>query len=634
MRNPIISKEVLSSLRTKKAVGMQALMFVVLAALVMVFWPADGLQDIGGQQARSILSIVAMGELLMIILFAPSFTAASLTAEMEHNTLESLFTTALKPWQIATGKMAGSLTFLLLLVICGTPALALPMLLGGVGGTELLAVVGILLVTAVYLGMIGLLISTIMHRSYRAIIVTYAILLGVCFLPALPAWPVSRNLLTRGGPFWQGVFHVLGSLSPLEAMISLLWPDSGYAIGAGGWPAFWGVYLVLAAAAVIVMGIVCLHRLRHPPAPPRPRETLRVIERNEVTARTVVWHLWFFDPRRRRSPIAAWQNPVLMKEFRTRPMLQTRWLLRAVGISLIVSILLMFLVNFSVTAFVGESPQLYTLMTTAVAALIVVMLVLMGPAVAGGVICSDRETGVWDLLRVTPIPSWRIVSGKFLASIIPLLLLFLATLPALLLLVYFDPGLAPGLSDFLDELAARPEVGIVQWVLLCAPLTLILLVGLSLAIRHPKLAAVFGVLLGLLVVLAAGVLVVTLVSFSPRLQHVCAVIGMTILFVSTAGTFFSSLFSRTATATAWTYALVVTLSLLSLLVLIGSGLFSRQFVETILVVNPVAAVMEAAGYERVRDYGLLWTHLQLMAVATAAMFAVAVARVIQLRRAE
>ena len=123
--------------------------------------------------------------------------------------------------------MVGSLAFLVLLVLVGVPALALLFLLGGVPGTKVLAVVGILLLTAVYLGMIGLLISTFMHRSYRAIIVTYARAAGgVLPAVALPAWPVSRNLLTYGGPAWQATFHMICSLSPLEAMLSLVWTQS------------------------------------------------------------------------------------------------------------------------------------------------------------------------------------------------------------------------------------------------------------------------------------------------------------------------------------------------------------------------------------------------------------------------
>ena len=105
----------------------------------------------------------------------------------------------------------------------GIPALAAPLLLGGIAGTHVLAVVGVLLLTAVYLGMIGLLVSAMMHRSYRAIIVTYAVLLVICFLLAVPAWPISRNMMSRGTLLWQDIMHVLASLSPLEAMMSVIW---------------------------------------------------------------------------------------------------------------------------------------------------------------------------------------------------------------------------------------------------------------------------------------------------------------------------------------------------------------------------------------------------------------------------
>ena len=556
--NAIIRKEVLSSLRTKKAVAMQAAFLLVAAGLLWLLWPADGLQDIGGVQARRILSVMAVGQLVMVILFAPAFTAASLTSEREHNTLESLFATTMKPWEIALGKMAGALTFILLLVLSGIPALAMPFLLGGVTGGEVLAVVGILLMTALYLGMIGLLVSSMAYRSYRAIVVTYAILGAVCFLAALPAWPISKNLITRGGPSAQAVLHTVASLSPLEAMLSLVWPDSPYARGAAHLPPFWQTFLPVAGIVILATLVVCLVRLRRPVPPPRPREKLKVIERGQISARTFIF---IVDPRKRKRMIRWWQNPVLIKEFRTRPMLQAQWLLRAVGVCLIIAVCLMILVTIGVSAFVAESTGMIPMMATAVAAMFVVLIVLVGPAVSGGAICSDRETGVWDLLRATPLASWRIASGKFQASIIPLLLFSLATLPSLAFLLLFDASL---------------------W---------------------------------------------------RNVVRIYYVIGMTILFVTVAGMFFSSIFPRTSTATAWTYALVVCMGLLTLLVLLGEELFSRRFVESVLVLNPVVAAMDAAGHPAMRKYGLLSAHLKVIGAITAGMFVVTVARVFQLRRA-
>lgn len=571
--NPIIRKEVLMSLRTSKALAMQAMFLLALGALLWLNWPADGMQDVGGQKAREILSILAIGGLAMVALFAPTFTAAALTGEKERRTLDSLFATRLRPWELGLGKMVGSLAFLMLVVLSGSLALAAPLLLGGIGGGEVVAVMGLLLLTAVYLGAIGLLVSTMMHRSYRAIIVTYSILLVVLFILATPAWPVSGHLITRGGPVWQGMLHVISSFSPLEAMLSLVGPAE-YAKGAHDWPPFWQVHIPLALTVIVVVAIVCIAKLSRPTPPPRPREKLKVVERGQFTARSV---LFLIDPRKRKQMIRWYQNPILIKEFRTRPMLQPHRLIRAAGLCLILSIVLMVVVNFSVMSLVGEGgvdvqtdssgstqQQLSTIpaIATAVAVLMVVMIVLIGPAMSSGAISSDRETGVWELLRATRMSSWRIASGKFQASIIPLALLVLATAPALVILLAIDS------------------------------------------------------------------------TVLPNVLRILAVVGVTVLFVSAAGMFFSSLFARTSTATAWTYGVVIGMGLLSLLMLLGDNRFPQRLKETVFVLNPVAAVMAAAGNASMQQYDLFGPYVRITLMASMTLFVVTAARIFQLRRPE
>ena len=555
--NPIIRKEVLSSLRTNKAYIMQAVFLLVLAGLLWRLWPADGLQDIGGQTARKVLAVIAIGELLMVALFAASFTAASITTEKEKNTWEVLFATAMRPWEIALGKMAGSLSFLLLLVFTGAPALAALFLLGDVQGTEVLAVLGILLLTAIYLGMIGLLVSTLMFRSYRAVIVTYAIVLTVVFAAAAPAW---GGLLARGGPGLQKTLHVLASISPLQAMLSVVMPESTYAAGAAGMPEYWKLFIPISILVIAGTAIAGLFKLSQAITQQQHSSQKAVIERDgKITARKV---LVLLDPRKRKRMIFAWQNPMLMKEFRTRPMLQSHWLARVFGICLIISVLLMILMTFSVTVFMSESAGMISLMATAVASMMAILVMLMGPALSGGAISSDRETGIWNLIRTTKIPSWRIVSGKFQASVIPLVFFTVAMLPALLILLYFR------------------------------------------------------------------------MSLLPNMYRVGYVMGMTIMFVSTLGTFFSSIFPRTSTATACTYAVIVGMGLGTMLAMLGENLFPQQVIRIIYILNPVAAVMDAAGYPAMKAYAPLWPHLQVMGVITAVMLIVSVFRVFQLRKPE
>ncbi len=555
--NPILRKEVLSSLRTSKAWLMQAALLLVAALLVWQNWPADGLQDIGSQQATRIFSMLAVGEFAMVMLFAPAFTAAAITSERERRTLESLMATRMRPWEIALGKMGGSLSLLMLLVLCGTPALALPMLLGGVSLSMVLGATAVLMVAAVYLGMIGLFISTIMRRSYRAIIVTYAVLLVVCLLFALPAWPVSRNLLQEGGRTWQVTMHLLVSMSPLEAMLSLVVEKSAYATGAAGLPPFWVTFLPVSLVATALLACGCLWKLHRPIAPPRLREKGEVVDGNGITARSI---FYIIDPRRRRSMIRWWQNPVLMKEFRTRPMLQPQWLARTAGLCLILSVVLMLLVALSIQAWVGQEQSMLSSMMTALGALMTVLILLVGPAMTSGAISADRESGVWDLMRSTRLSSLRIVWGKFQASVLPLVLLSLSVAPALLVLTCFDRG---------------------YW---------------------------------------------------PNVLGVLAVVGLTVLLVSTAGLMFSSVFSRTATATAWTYGLVIALTAGSVLVLLDAEGFSQQFTRTVFLMNPLTAAMDAAGALSLQKYDLVNSHMKIMGLASAAMVLVSVARVFHLRR--
>lgn len=556
INNPIIRKELLTSLRTRKALAMQAIFLLASGLLLWVLWPEGGMQAVGDRQALKILSTLAIGELFMVALFAPTFTAASLTMESEQNTLESLFATTLKPWEIATGKMVGSLGFLMLIIVSGAPVLGAAFLLGGVTVWQMVAVIGVLLMTGIYLGLIGMLVSTFMHRSYRAIIVTYAILLGVMG-SAIIAWPQSGGIMTKAGPPWQAIMHVVASLSPIQAMMSIVLTESEYVKPAADMPPFWQVFFVVSAVISIFAAAAVMFKLRHPVPPPRPREKMNVVERG-ISARSF---FFLIDPRKRRRMIMWWQNPILVKEFRSRPMLQTHWLFRAVSLTLIVSLLLVFLVSLSVQSLVSEGGDMISQIIVAVAALMVVLVVFIGPAMSGGALCGDRETGVWDLIRATRISSWRIVSGKFQASIIPLLLLMIAVLPSLGIMIYFR-------------------------------------VESTMAVIKPL-----------------------------------AVVGMTIAFVSSAGMFFSGLCSKTSIASAWTYALMIGITLGSLLVLLAGDAMSDWFIRGILLVNPVAAAMDAAESPAMDGYNLWIPHLKIIGAATMVMMLVSIIRVFQLRRA-
>jgi len=237
-------------------------------------------------------------------------------------------------------------------------------------------------------------------------------------------------------------------------------------------------------------------------------------------------------------------------------------LARATAIALMISIALMVLVSIAVSALAAESISTISAMTDAIGILMIVLLILAGPALTSGAISSDRESGVWDLLRITPLPAWRIVSGKLQACFIPLLLMIIGCSPALIILVYFQKGLLPNII------------------------------------------------------------------------RVLAVVGITSVFVTAAGMFFSSMFSKTSVATAWTYGVVLAMSMVTLLALLGKDIFGPRFMEIAFMINPITAVMDAAGDRYMSNYNLFQPYLYIISTAIVVFFILSVIRVFQLCRAD
>ena len=59
------------------------------------------------------------------------------------------------------------------------------------------------------------------------------------------------------------------------------------------------------------------------------------------------------------------------------------------------------------------------------------VMILITPALVGGTIAGERESGRLDVLMTGPMPTWRIVTGKYVSVMEQILLLHVSTLPFL-----------------------------------------------------------------------------------------------------------------------------------------------------------------------------------------------------------
>jgi hypothetical protein len=145
--------------------------------------------------------------------------------------------------------------------------------------------------------------------------------------------------------------------------------------------------------------------------------------------------MFVVDPQRRSRAIGPFTNPVMVKEFRCRRFGRLHWLLRLIAVCAVLSLTLTYTtvtgtLNWGVDTIGG----IMVLMQVA-------LLVLITPSLAAGLISTDRETGGWVMLQMTPMSILRIVRGKLLSVVLTLMLVLCATLPGYVVMVYIEPGL-------------------------------------------------------------------------------------------------------------------------------------------------------------------------------------------------
>ncbi|MFO0797788.1 MAG: ABC transporter permease subunit [Gemmataceae bacterium] len=430
--NPIVRRELLELLRTRQAVAAQLLLAAACAALVLVRWPTGGVTDVGGARSVQVLRVFGYGLLAGVVFLVPAYPATAIVRERVKGTLALLLNTPLTPWAIYLGKLGGVLGFTALLLLMTAPAAAACHALGGApvrGGVALLYLV--LAAAALQLATLALWVSGRARSTDAALRAAYALAIGVCAVPLVPAWLVEGDSgLLGDAAAW------VRALSPVPAVMEVLGQGGvgshGLAAATGAVPRF----LLLATALSVVCAASTVRTLARSPLD--VARAAGVMTEDRSTAERRRRRVFFLvDPNRRARPISRWVNPVMVKEFRTRRFGRGHWTLRLIAGCAVLSLGLTYVAaGGAVDWGAGRIGAALVLLQTA-------LLLLFAPSLAAGLISSEREGGGWTLLRTTPLTPGRVLRGKLLSAAWPLLLLMCATLPGYVVMMTVSPELAP-----------------------------------------------------------------------------------------------------------------------------------------------------------------------------------------------
>ena len=218
----LVAKEVRTRSRGWRGMWLLTVYLGLLAAavcgLLALVVQASG--TVPPQLGVALFYALAIGAVLLLAFITPALTAGAISGERERRTLELLLVTRASALGLAAGKLAGSLLYVVFLLVASLPAFTLVYLFGGVRLRYVAMVVAVALVTALAHAALGLLLSATIKRTGVATALAYVlVVVAVIGVPigataaATVRWTQDRGV---GPP------PLLAYVSPLPSLLSVL----------------------------------------------------------------------------------------------------------------------------------------------------------------------------------------------------------------------------------------------------------------------------------------------------------------------------------------------------------------------------------------------------------------------------
>jgi len=323
--------------------------------------------------------------MMIVVLMGPITAGGSIAEERRENTLGLLFLTDLRPGGIAFGKFFSAATFMLQLLLVGTPVLFSGVILGGVELDQTLHVFAIIVSTALAAIAIGLCAGTLTESTVGSIFVALFATGAVLVLPILGA-ALLGGVVARmtGSPLPGQVATLIYEVNPFVALDAEL--------VAGGSDLWWRSVALCCGIALVAL-VLAGFRLGALRRASTPRQG------------TVGGAAKRF--KRKRPPYSEVKNPVYEMELRHASGTLERVLRVAIYVGGPLAAAATPALVWIDDAFAGIMLMVYVMLG--------MFLGLVVGVVAAMSLGQEREDGTLELLLTTSMRPYNIVNGKVVA---------------------------------------------------------------------------------------------------------------------------------------------------------------------------------------------------------------------------
>lgn len=231
--NPVLRNESKLSVRTPRFSLMILIYIAVLSVGTLIFYNSYSsdvyASGINPQSAVTLYITLAIIQAILLMFIVPSLTATSICSEREKQTLDILLSTRLSPLQIILGKLSASSLKVIMLIVCTIPLYSICGLIGGVKLSNILILVGSFIISTIFVGSIGVFISTYSKTSKAATSLTYALVLFIFAGTIVIAYIIVMiNLYKSGYNSKTPDIPVIAYLSPATGFFVMLSNQVGF----------------------------------------------------------------------------------------------------------------------------------------------------------------------------------------------------------------------------------------------------------------------------------------------------------------------------------------------------------------------------------------------------------------------
>lgn len=234
--NPLIALEVMRRFRSPMAAWAIPLLLILPGVAVCLIYAATtswgtSFDPMGNPMAAGafdveelsgmgvgMFSAVAGLLLLTLILTVPTLVGPSIAGERHNQTLQPLQLTEMTPSSIVAGKLISSVAYLVVVLLCASPVMVIPFLLGGITAMQVVGTFIVLVLIMIEFAAISLAASATLSKPTGA---TFTALVS-CAVVTVAPWIVMGVLYAvayRSNPALDAedsAIRLIASLSPVS----------------------------------------------------------------------------------------------------------------------------------------------------------------------------------------------------------------------------------------------------------------------------------------------------------------------------------------------------------------------------------------------------------------------------------